>query len=724
MHKLTTALEPFATTLFNSPDDSLCVKTANALLAAAKAQPLTIDADLGFCYAGQTLAVGYTYGTGIFCNENKMNKLIEAHPEDADDLIFIRDNIWDYCGGVVASKYFDKLDKELIDNTVLWGGTWCGHAVPNLIDAAKYGTDGIRQKVEKYRAVNPGKDDFYDSILTVMDAIDVLGKRFSDMAEEMLAGTSLSEKQRKNLEIIRETLTHAPKAPCKTFPEACIVYVMVYTFDGIDSPGYFDQYMYEFWSATEPKLRREYLENIWEFFHNTRSWNLCICGSDENWNDRTNDLSLEILDVTAKYKYQTPNLTLRCHRNTPESVLRAAYRAIATGCGMPTFYNDEAVCPALERLGIPPHDAHLYVMNGCNQIDIQGKSHMGLEDGEVNIAMAVELTLHNGMSEKKNKKFGIETGDPCDFKDFDEFFSAFMRQLDYLTDKATAMSNKGQRALAEGTANPLRSTFIEGCIEKGVDYKCGGPLYGHGQILAEGVADAIDSVAAVKKYVYDEKRFTMAELVDALNKDFEGYEDMYLTLKNSELKFGNDNDYVDSLGAEIIDHFNKRLLATPTYRGGFFGGGCSPYVRAASNGRAASALPNGKRRDEYLFADSIGATPGFDTNGPTALLKSCLKFDHTLPTSGFVLNIKFDKELFCSEAGEEGFLALHRTYFGEGGQQLSVTVVSTEELLDAKEHPENHRDLIVRVGGYSDYFTNLSQDLQDNVIARTMYKKM
>lgn len=724
MHEFKTDLLSFARTMLSCPNEDLSVRTALSMLAAAKDQPLTLDADLGFCYATQTQVVGYAYGNGVYCNENGLNALIKEHPEAEDDLIYIRDNIWDYVGGVAIRKYFDKTDDALLDDYILWGGTWCGHAVPNLIDAAKYGTDGIRKKVEKYRAANPGKDDFYDSINTVMDTIDVLGMRFGKLAGDMLKNDDLSEKQRKHLEIIRETFTHAPKEPCRTFPEACIVYVMLFTFDGIDSPGYFDQYMYEFWEKTDPQLRREYLENIWEFFHNTRTWNLCICGSDENWNDRTNDLSLEILDVTAKFRYQTPNLTLRCHRNTPESVLRAAYKAIATGCGMPTFYNDEAVCPALERLGIPPHDSHLYVMNGCNQIDIQGKSHMGLEDGEVNIALAVEFTLHNGMSEKKGKKFGIETGDPCSFRDFDEFFDAFLRQLDYLTDKATAMSNKGQRGLAEGTANPMRSSFIEGCIEKGLDYKSGGPLYGHGQILAEGVADAIDSVAAVKKYVYDEKRFTMAELVDALNKDFEGYDEMYMTLRNSDLKFGNDNDYVDSIGADIIDHFNRRLLATPTYRGGFFGGGCSPYVRAAMNGHATSALPNGKRRDDCLFADSIGATPGFDTHGPTALLKSCLKFDHTLPTSGFILNIKFDKELFNSKAGEEGFLALHRTYFGEGGQQLSVTVVSAEELLDAKAHPENHRDLIVRVGGYSDYFTNLSEDLQDNVISRTMYEKM
>lgn len=195
----------------------------------------------------------------------------------------------------------------------------------------------------------------------------------------------------------------APQKPCHDFVQASIVFVWIFSFDGIELPGYFDQYMYDFWKVTEPAIRREYLEAVWQFFHNTRSWNLCIGGSDENWNDLSNDLTYEILDVTAKYKYQTPNLTMRCHRNTPEKLLRAAYKAIATGCGMPTLYNDEVVCPALESLGIPPCDSHLYVMNGCNQIDIQGKSHMGLEDGEVLIAKAVEFVLFNGLSSKTGK---------------------------------------------------------------------------------------------------------------------------------------------------------------------------------------------------------------------------------------------------------------------------------------------------------------------------------
>ncbi|HHY83265.1 MAG TPA: hypothetical protein GX505_11425 [Clostridiales bacterium] len=723
MYNFTTKKEGFARAFLSCESESLAKKTACGLLGAAEAMPLSIDMKTGFPVALQSEAYVFEYGGGIACRQDVLDALIKNYPEEAEDFIYIQHEMKRYITHDIISLAFS--DSEIALNQeegAMWGGgSWLGHAVPDFIDIARYGTDAVRSRIEKYRKLNPGKDDFYDALLLALDAVDTLALRFREMAVEMLK-TEKDTVHIRKLEKIRDTFDHATRQPCRDFAEACIVYVMVFTFDGIDSPGHFDQYMYDFWKNTDEALRQKYLDNIWEFFHDTRTWNLCISGSDENWNDLTNDLSYAILSVARKYRYQTPNLTMRCHRNTPEKLLREAAKTIAAGIGMPALYNDEAVVPALKRLGIPSHDAHKYVMNGCNQIDIQGKSHMGLEDGEVNIAKAVEYTLHNGRSGITGRLVAPETGDPRDFKDFDEFYSAFLRQLDYLIDMAANQSNKTQKLLARNLAFPLRSIFIEGCVEKGMDYKAGGPLYNHGQILAEGIADAIDSLAAVKKYVYEEKRFTMAELVDALNNNFAGYDEMHHLLKTTELKFGNDIDYVDSIGKDVVDHFNSYLLTIPTFRGGFFSGGCSPFVRAASYGIRTGALPNGRKKGDPLLADSIGATPGCDVNGPTALLKSCLKFDHTLPASGFILNVKFDKELFNTEAGQEGFLALYHAYFDNSGQQISAYTVSADELIDAQKNPEKHRNLIVRVGGYSDYFVNLPRDLQDNVIQRTLHK--
>ena len=665
--------------------------------------------------------VSFGFGSGVSVDYNGLTKAAEHCPELAEDYLFIRDTMSPHDTGNLLSAAFDPREQNICDSHAIWGGTWVGHAVPQFSDVAKYGTDALREKVEAYRLSNPGKDEFYDAELLLLDAIDVLAERFLALAREMLASGSLNEIEQAKISRLAEALEAGAKKPTEDFFTACALYVMIFTFDGIDSPGYFDQYMIGFWRKTEIDRAREALYDIWEFFHDTRTWNLCIGGSDENWNDLSNELTYEILTAAEKFGYQTPNLTMRCHRNTPEKLLRRAAQVIGTGIGMPTLYNDEAVCPALERLGIPPKDSHLYVMNGCNQIDIQGKSHMGLEDGEVNLANAVELVFTNGISSTSGLKIGLETGDCGDFDTYEAFYDAVLKQLDYLTDAAVSRANQSQKALAEGSPQPMRSLFIEGCLEKGRDYKNSGPLYGHGQILEEGISVAIDSLAAVKKYVFEEKRFSLRELKAALAADYAGYEEIYTLLKNSPLRFGNDIEYVDSIGAELIDHFNRYLTTKKTYRGGYYGGGCSPFNRAASYGRTTGALPNGRKKGEPLFSDSIGSLPGNDTHGPTALLKSCLAFDQTLPTSGFILNIKFDKALFNTQKGQDAFLALYRAYFGGKGQQLSVTVVSRDDLLDAQAHPENHRNLIVRVGGYSDYFVNLPRELQDNVIARTSY---
>ena len=228
-------------------------------------------------------------------------------------------------------------------------------------------------------------------------------------------------------------------------------------------------------------------------------------------------------------------------------------------------------------------------------------------------------------------------------------------------------------------------------------------------------------MANVKRFVYEQKKYTLAAVRDAILSDFAGQEEMYADFKRSGLNFGNDDPYVDGFAREIMDEFNRYLRKKKTWRGGFYSGGCSPFNRAADYGRQTGALPNGKLSTETMFADSIGATPGRDVKGPTALLNSCLAYDHSLAGSGFILNLKFERGLFESEKGQAGFIALWKTYFARGGQQLSVTVADRAILLAAKADPDAHRDLIVRVGGYSEYFVNLSAELQENIIARTGY---
>jgi formate C-acetyltransferase len=498
--------------------------------------------------------------------------------------------------------------------------------------------------------------------------------------------------------------------------------MLVFALDGSDSPGRFDQYMYPAYEKTQNKEEViDLLDRLWEYFHDHRSWNLCISGSDENWNDESNELTYEILEMVRKKGYNTPNLTCRIHRNTPEKLWDAIADTLAVGTGLPALYNDDVVCTALEKLGIPPEDSHDYCMNGCNQIDILGKSHMGLEDGEVIFTKCLEFALHNGVDAMSGEKISIETGDPIAFTTYESFERAFMDQLEFVTYNACGSANRWQHMRGVFQPHPLRSCLIEGCLEKGRDYRNGGPLYNHGQILAEGIADAGDSLYAIKKLIYDEKKYTMAQLIDALNANFAGYQQLHHDFKSCE-KFGNDIPEVDKITARALNRFFTVLKRNRTYRGGVFTGGCSTFNRAAGYGSKTAALPNGKLKGEPLLADSIASTPGRDTHGPTAQIKSVLKYNHIDACSGFVFQNKFEKKLFASEKGKASFIALAKAFFAGGGQQYTVTVVSPEDLIDAKKHPENHKNLIVRVGGYSDYFTNLSEDLQDNVIERTFAK--
>ena len=709
--------EPFARGYINADSDSIYISCGQGYLEAAKAVSISFDAETGFPRLDfGVMACGSSFDNGQSANFDLLEEKALRCTDTSEDYRYIARCMKRVDIGHRIWSSFTQSEKDITESYSGWGGTWGGHAVPNLIDFARIGTDKMRGKIDFYSKENPDKIDFYKGLLLTLDAIDLIGEKIYIAAKNEYEKTGNAK-----LEKVLSAFGIGPKKPVSTFAEAVCIYVALFTLDGVDSPGHFDQYMIGFWNASEYESSREALEDIWLFFHKTRTWNLCISGSDENGGDLTNALSYEILDVARKYKFQTPNLTMRCHKGTPDALWQAAVDTIATGIGMPVLYNDGVVCPALERMGIPSEDSHRYVMNGCNQIDVQGRSHMGLEDGEVNLGLALSYTVFGGYNMMQDKYIGALTPAAETLDTYEDFLCSLKEQIRYLVDAVCSMANKSQLIRAKYSANPIRSMTIAGCVEKGLDYKNRGPLYGHGQVLFEGVPDCIDSVANIKKFVYEEKKYTLSEVREALRADFVGFDEMFRDFRYSKCKFGNDDPYTDGIGAEIVDFCNSYLLTKKTERGGIYSGGCSPFDRAANNGLATGPLPNGKRRGEHLFGDSIGATPGRDIKGPTALLNSCLAFDHSLAGSGFILNLKFDKTLFNCEKGKDAFVTLAKSYFESGGQQLSVSIVSRDELLDALENPENHRDLIVRVGGFSAYFVDLSRALQENIIARTNY---
>jgi len=332
----------------------------------------------------------------------------------------------------------------------------------------------------------------------------------------------------------------------------------------------------------------------------------------------------------------------------------------------------------------------------------------------------LELALNRGRCRLTGQQLGPDTGDPREFKTFDQVMAAYKKQVEYFTRLLTDVANRSQKIYAEHAPDPFRSLLVSDCMEKCRDFKDGGPRYNHGQILTEGIANTADSLAAIKRLVFEEKRISMARLVEALDKDFEGHEDVKNILDANVHRYGNDDDYVDSIAVEIVGHFLSELMKYRTYRGGIYGGGCSTFVRAPEFGMYTGATPDG-RYARTPVADSVGPCQGKDRKGPTAVLNSVAKVDHTLAQSGYVLNLKFNKSLLQSYEAKQALRDLIRTFFMKGGQQIQINVLSADELIAAKREPEKYRNLVVRVGGFSAYFVDLNSALQDDIIARTAH---
>lgn len=711
-------IEPFAWGYIHAGREDIEYRIANGMKVFADELEVDINTDNWFqspLGAFSSHAVKYSRADGIDLNERIRDRNAEKLTElsELEELNFYFDYFRPYETLRIISKVRTPLEEKLEINKCCWaqGG---GHSNPDYEMLLRVGTNGIRKKIDRFRKVHTDKQDFYDALILAVEMLEITADKYRAKVLEKLNSADGEEKE--VLLRLAEAFENVPRNKPRNFFEACQFFWLSFSLIDTDSPGLFDYALGAYYTDSEDDYRC--LEKLWELFHQTRTWNLCIGRSDEFGNDHTNALTYAVLRIAKEKKYNTPNITMRVNKNTPQDLWEAAIDTLSTGIGMPAIYNDLSVCTALEAIGIPPSDSHLYCMNGCNQIDIFGKSHMGLEDGEISVIKALEFALFRGVCQFSMEKLAPDTGDPTMFENFDELMAAYKKQIEYMADYITSTSNKAQEIFAREAPNPWKSIMVQGCIEKGLDYKNRGPIYGHGQVLTEGLPDTADSLAAIKHFVYDTKKYTMKELITALENNFEGYDELYRDFSGYD-KFGNDIEEVDSIYAEITDHLYRYFQTKKTFRGGVFGVGCSTFHRAPNYGFHCGALPNGKKRGGKLLADSIGATPGNDVKGPTALLKSVMNGNQYLATSGNVLQMKFTKSQFCTPTGRSAFTALADAYFRNGGQTLQINVLSREDLLNAQKNPENYKNLIVRVGGFSEHFIKLAEPLQENIIKRT-----
>ena len=414
-----------------------------------------------------------------------------------------------------------------------------------------------------------------------------------------------------------------------------------------------------------------------------------------------------------------PSSMVQVSKKNPDQFLRRALKIIKTGFGQPSVFNTDAIIQEMLRQGKSIFDARNGGASGCVETGAFGKESYILT-GYFNIPKILEITLHNGIDPRTGKKIGIETGDPNSFKTYDEFFNAFKKQLNHFIDIKIKGNLIIEKLWAEILPAPFLSILIDDCIKNGKDYNAGGARYNTSYIQGVGMGTITDCLSSIKHNVFDMKRFTMNELLEALKNNFTGFDQIRKIVMDETPKYGNDDDSADDILREVFELYFSAIDGRPNIKGGHFRINLLPTTCHVYFGSVIGATPDGRLANKPV-SEGISPVQGADRKGPTAVIKSASKIDH-IRTGGTLLNQKFTPAILADETGLEQVLHLVRAYFKMDGHHIQFNVVNVETLRKAQKEPENYRDLIVRVAGYSDYFVNLGLDLQEEIINRTEHQ--
>ncbi len=591
----------------------------------------------------------------------------------------------------------------------------------------------------------PAKKEQLQAMLICAEAIIHYARRHAAKARELAAAESSPQRKEELLQIARVcewVPAHAPR----NFWEALQYYWFVHlgviielnTWDSF-CPGRLDQHLYPFYregienGSLTKELARELLQCFWIKFNNqpappkvgitlqesgtyTDFCNINLGGLTAEGGDGVNEVSYLLLDVIDEMRLLQPSTNIQVSRVTPDRFIRRAAEIIRKGWGQPSVFNADAVVQELLNQGKSLVDARCGGTSGCVETGAFGKESYILT-GYFNLPKVLEITLHRGVDPRTGKQLGPVTDDPRQCQNFDQLMKAFERQLNHFIDIKIAGNNIIEKLYAETMPAPFLSLIIDDCIERGQDYNAGGARYNTNYIQGVGIGSITDSLAAIKYHLYEQRRFTWEQLLEALRDNFDGAEEMRQFLINKTPRYGNDDDFADDLMQEVFDLFYKAVNGRKTVRGGTYRINMLPTTCHVYFGSVIGAMPDGRKAGLPL-SEGISPVQGADRKGPTAVIKSAAKMKHLL-TGGTLLNLKFTPKLLEGEKGLSSLLALIRAYFELDGHHLQFNVVSRETLIDAQKHPERYRDLIVRVAGYSDYFNNLNEQLQNEIIART-----
>ncbi len=579
----------------------------------------------------------------------------------------------------------------------------------------------------------------------VCDAIIMYAARHADKLEELAAQEADPKRKEELLEmarICRKVPAHAPETVHEALQHYWFIHLGVVTelnpWDSFN-PGRLDQSLYPIYKkemeqgTTTKEQVYEVLQSFWVKFNNHPSppkvgvtaeesntyTDFCLInvgGVKEDGSDGVNEMSYILLDVIREMRLLQPSSMIQVSKKNPDKFIRKAVDIIKTGFGQPSVFNTDALVQEMLRAGKDVKDARNGGCSGCVETGAFGTEAYILT-GYFNLPKILELTLNDGFDKRTNMQLGPHTGNPVDFKSYDEFFEAYKKQVRYFMDIKLAGNNIIERVFMKNMPVPFLSILIDDCIARGKDYMCGGARYNSTYIQGVGLGSMTDMLTAIKYQVFDKKNITMQTLLDALAADFKGYEKLQYDLIYNTPKYGNDDDYADEQEVQVFNMYYDAINGHKSPRGADYRVNMLPTTCHVYFGSVTGATPDGRNAWKVL-SEGISPVQGADTNGPTAVIRSAAKIDH-IKTGGTLLNQKFTPSLLQTEEGCMNVVHLIRSYFRMDGHHIQFNVVNADTLRDAQKHPENYRDLIVRVAGYSDYFNDLGEDLQNEIINRT-----